>query len=457
LKLDVISRAHGDLQNLMAVTDVGTLFLDPSLRIKRFTKQVTDLFSITPADEGRPITDFTHQLEYDDLIKDARAVLAELAPVRREVRSRNGRWYETRLRPYRSADDKVDGVVITLLDVTERREVEQALRDSEQRLRREKRLVELARDPIFIWDFEDGILEWNRGSEELYGYSRDEALGKRKDQLLATVVPDSSFAALRAKLLEEGSWRGELKHRTKDGRELTVETRIQLQTVDGRRLVLESTRDVTERKLWEQRQRLLLGELSHRVKNTLAVVQAIAHRTLRDSASTEDFVERFDGRLLALAGAHNLLIKSDWQGADLSELARTQLEPYTSANPDRLRLQGEPVLLTADIATPFGLVLHELATNAAKHGALSREQGTVNVSWRISDRNNQSVLTVVWREKGGPPVKQPTASGLGSKLIDHAIPGAKISREFQTDGLVCAMELPLPAADGTIVGMGPQS
>jgi two-component system CheB/CheR fusion protein len=262
---------------------------------------------------------------------------------------------------------------------------------------------------------------------------------------------------LRAKLLEEGSWRGELKHRTKDGRELTVETRIQLQTVDGRRLVLESTRDVTERKLWEQRQRLLLGELSHRVKNTLAVVQAIAHRTLRDSASTEDFVERFDGRLLALAGAHNLLIKSDWQGADLSELARTQLEPYTSANPDRLRLQGEPVLLTADIATPFGLVLHELATNAAKHGALSREQGTVNVSWRISDRNNQSVLTVVWREKGGPPVTQPTPSGLGSKLIDHAIPGAKISREFQTDGLVCAMELPLPAADGTIVGMGPQS
>jgi two-component system CheB/CheR fusion protein len=455
LKLEVISRAHSDLQNLMAATDIGTLFLDAGLRIKRFTERVTDLFSVTPADEGRPITDFANQLEYGNLIKDARAVLADLAPVRREIRSHNGRWYDTRLRPYRTVDDKIDGVVFTFVDVTDRRQVEQALRESEQRLRQEKRLVELTRDPIFIWDFDGGVLEWNRGSEELYGYSRDEALGKRKDQLLATVVPGSSFAALRAKLLEEKSWSGELKHRTKNGRELTVESRLQLESVDGRRLVLESTRDVTERRQWEERQRLLLGELSHRVKNTLAVVQAIAHRTLRDSASTEDFVERFDGRLLALAGAHNLLIKSDWQGADLAALARTQLEPYTSANLKRLRLQGQPVLLTADIATPFGLVLHELATNAAKHGALSHEQGTVDLSWSVSARNHQRMLTVVWREKDGPPVKPPTTSGLGSTLIDHAIPGAKISREFQANGLVCTMELPLPA-DGTIGGTSPQ-
>jgi two-component system CheB/CheR fusion protein len=126
------------------------------------------------------------------------------------------------------------------------------------------------------------------------------------------------------------------------------------QEVDIRYVVTSLTRDVTERKLWEQRQQLLLGEFSHRVKNTLAVVQAIAHQTLRGSASAEDFVERFDGRLVALAGAHSLLIKSDWRGADLAALARNQLEPYTSANPDRLRLEGEPVLLPADIATPFG-------------------------------------------------------------------------------------------------------
>jgi two-component system CheB/CheR fusion protein len=452
LKLEVILRAHADLQNLLAVTDVGTLFLDPDLRIKRFSKQVTDLFSVTLADEGRPITDFANQLEYEDLIKDAQAVLAELAPVRREVRSRNGSWYDTRLRPYRTADGKIDGVVVTFLDVTERRQVEQALRESEQRLRQEKRLVELSRDPIFMWDFDGGVREWNRGSEELYGYSREEALGKRKEELLATVVPGSSFAALRAKLLEQGSWRGELRHRTKDGRELTVESRIQLESVDGRRLVLESTRDITERKRSEQRQQMLLDELSHRVKNTLAVVQSIAHQTLRGSASTEEFVERFDGRLLALAGAHSLLIKSDWQGADLAALTRNQLAPYISADPNRLRLQGEPVLLTPDVATPFGLVLHELATNAAKHGALSREQGTVSLSWTVNMRNNARVLSVIWQEQGGAPVRPPASSGLGSTLIDHAIPGATIRREFQPEGFVCTIELPLPAAEGTIGG-----
>ena len=119
----------------MAATDFGTLFLDSSLRIKRFTERVTELFSVTPADEGRPITDFTHQLEYDDLIKDARAVLSVLAPIRREMKSRSGNWYDMRLRPYRTVDDKIDGVVITFVDISDRRKVEDALRESERKLR----------------------------------------------------------------------------------------------------------------------------------------------------------------------------------------------------------------------------------------------------------------------------------------------------------------------------------
>jgi two-component system, chemotaxis family, CheB/CheR fusion protein len=130
LKLETISRAHGDLQNLMAATDFGTLFLDSGLRIKRFTERITELFSITPSDEGRPITDFAHPLEYEDLIKDARHVLSDLTPVRREARNRDGRWFDVRMRPYRTLEDKIDGVVITFVDVTERRSVVEALRDS---------------------------------------------------------------------------------------------------------------------------------------------------------------------------------------------------------------------------------------------------------------------------------------------------------------------------------------
>ena len=135
LKLDAISRAHSDLQNLIAATDIGTLFLDSSLRIKRFTDRVTELFSITQSDEGRPITDFAHRLEYDDLVRDARAVLADLTPLRREIRSRDGRWYDLRLRPYRTGDDKIDGVVITFVDISERHVAEAAVLAGEGRQR----------------------------------------------------------------------------------------------------------------------------------------------------------------------------------------------------------------------------------------------------------------------------------------------------------------------------------
>jgi two-component system CheB/CheR fusion protein len=309
LKLDAISRAHSDLENLIAATDFGTLFLDAGLRIKRFTTRITDLFRLTSADEGRPITDFAHQLEYEDLVKDARAVLADLTPIRRELRSRNGRWYDMRARPYRTMEDRIDGVVLTFVDISEGHQVEHALRESERRLGQEQHLVELSRDPIFVWDFDDGILEWNRGSADLYGYTRAEALGKPKEQLLGTTVPGSSFAELKKKLLQDGSWAGELRQRTKDGKNLIVESRLQLQSFDGRRLVLESTRDVTARRASEERQRLLMRELTHRVRNMLTVVQAIARYSLCSDLPKQQLLEHFEGRLSALAGAHTLLVQ----------------------------------------------------------------------------------------------------------------------------------------------------
>ena len=237
IKLDTVSRAHGDLQNLMAASDFGTLFLDSSLRIKRVTDRVSDIFSVTASDEGRPLSDFSHKLEYGDLPEDLRNVLANLTPIRRELRGQNGHWFDLRLRPYRTVDDRIDGVVITFQDITERRE-------SEEELRQNKQLIELARDPIFIWDLERGIKTWNRGSEELYGFTRSEAMGRNPGELLQTHVPGGSLAAVMAVLTERGTWAGTLQQRAKDGRPISVEGRLQLEVFDGRRLVLESTGEI---------------------------------------------------------------------------------------------------------------------------------------------------------------------------------------------------------------------
>ncbi len=443
LKLEAISRAHSDLQNLLAATDFGTLFLDSGLRIKRFTERATELFSITPTDEGRSISDFSHQLEYEDLISDIRKVLSDLAPVRREIRSRNSRWYDVRMRPYRTVDNKIDGVVITFVDITERLHVEEALRDSERQLRQQKRLVELSRAPIFVWEFNGGILEWNRGCEELYGYTREEALGKRKEELLHTEVPGSSIEELTNRLREEGIWSGELVQRTKSGRTLTVDAVMQLERVDGRLLALQSLRDVTDRKQWEERQQMLLRELTHRVKNTLAVVQSIAYQTMRTYPNADEFIPRFDGRLSALASAHTLLSQSRWEGADLAALIRRLLAAYAPEGSPRYRVQGEPVTLPADLATPFGLVLHELATNAAKYGALSQPGGTILASWSVNAQSDQRILQFTWEERDGPPVQPPATQSFGSALIESAIPKATVNREFRPTGLVCTIRAPL--------------
>src|SRR5262249_26034408 len=133
-------------------------------------------------------------------------VLSELAPVRREIAARNGRSYDVRMRPYRTVDDRIDGVVITFVDNTERRHTEEALRESEQQLRQQKRLGDLSREPMFVWRMTDGhIIDWNRGSEELYGYSRQQAVGRRNEDLLATTVPGSTFAELKRKLMADGA------------------------------------------------------------------------------------------------------------------------------------------------------------------------------------------------------------------------------------------------------------
>lgn len=202
---------------------------------------------------------------------------------------------------------------------------------------------------------------------------------------------------------------------------------------------------VLERKRTEEHQRLLLNELNHRVKNMLAVIQSIAVQTFRGAAAAPEARAAFESRLTALAGAHDLLTGRNWEAAGLRDvIARTGIA--CGAGAERLRLEGEDVELAPRTAVSMAMALHELCTNAGKYGALSTEEGSVRLSWRV-DGDEERRLRLVWQEQGGPPVAPPAARGFGSRLIERGLAaelGGTVELQFLPEGVRCVVDAPLP-------------
>ncbi|MBU6371090.1 MAG: PAS domain-containing protein [Alphaproteobacteria bacterium] len=322
IRLTMVSQASNDLLNLMAATEIATVFLDTDLCIKRFTPPITSLFNVHAGDEGRPIADFSHRLDYPTLIEDARAVLASLTPAERLITSQDGRHFTTRLRPYRTVDDRIEGVVVTFFDDTER------------------------------------------------------------------FAAETAFAA---------------------------------------------------------RQKLLLSEMAHRVKNTLAVVQSLIGQSLRGSTTPPAVVAELTGRLASLSRSHDLLLDTEWKGAALADLVAAQVMPHAAGA--RITASGPPVKIPAETATPLGLVLNELVTNAAKYGALSTPEGGVDLAWRIDASHNPTTVILDWREHDGPPVTAPVSRGKGLRLIEACLPATDVTLAFDRDGLRARIRLPCETED----------
>ena len=191
---------------------------------------------------------------------------------------------------------------------------------------------------------------------------------------------------------------------------------------------------------------LLIEELNHRVKNTLAILQSIATQTFRSASRAER--EKFEGRLGALAEAHNLLSTEKWQGSDLAEVIGRVLQPYLLNNPERVRMFGPAVPLSPRLAVVLSMILHEIATNAAKYGALSNETGTVVLDWEIIEASAGRQLRLIWTETGGPPVVAPVQRGFGSRLIERSARdqlGGEATVDFLPRGVVCTVTCALGA------------
>ena len=205
--------------------------------------------------------------------------------------------------------------------------------------------------------------------------------------------------------------------------------------------------DITELRDAEERQRLLVDELNHRVKNTLAAVQSLARQSMRGADSTETFMEKFEARLLALSRAHVLLAREVWQGADLKKIVSQALSPYSGEGDKRVKIKGPCIRLNPTAAVSLGMAIHELVSNAARFGALSVPDGHVDLSWDLDlEGGDQPALELLWQESKGPRIEEIGRRGFGSRLIEEAI-ARELSGEIELDlspgGAACRMRLPL--------------
>ncbi len=325
-----------------------------------------------------------------------------------------------------------------------------ALREEEDRLRL---IVEGARDiAILTFDTEGRVSTWNPGAERLLGFTADEVLGRRLDAIwvpedLAADAP----AAEMSRTLEQGRAEDERWHLCKNGTRFWASAVMAPlpATIDGRpRGFVKVIRDRTEARRERERREVLLRELDHRVKNALAVVQSVALQSGRHAPTPADFQDGLVARLRALALSHDLLRESAWEGASLNVIAERTLAAYAGpvGAAARVRVQGPAIRLAPTAAVTMNLALHELAANAAKHGALSIPEGRVELRWTL-DRTDpeRPRIDIVWRERGGPPVSPPSRRGFGSRLIERGLRrefGAEVRLDFVREGVECRISLP---------------
>ncbi len=281
----------------------------------------------------------------------------------------------------------------------------------------------------------------------MFGYAPGELIGQHVSVQNAYGPEENQrrVEGVIAQLQASGSWEGEWRNKRKDGAEFITASRINAVEINGRPHWLCVQRDITEAKKASEHQQLLINELNHRVKNTLATVQSLASQTFRGEHQDEATRRAFEGRLFALAKAHDVLTRENWEAADLGELVAQAIEPFQRDGADRFEVHGPGLRLEPRVALAIAMALHELATNAAKHGALSAPEGHVSIQWTVSPASPRH-LTLRWEERNGPVVSPPMTRGFGSRLIERSLAlelGGEVSLTYEPEGVVCVVSAPL--------------
>ncbi|WP_132251521.1 HWE histidine kinase domain-containing protein [Methylobacterium segetis] len=317
------------------------------------------------------------------------------------------------------------------------------LRRSEDRLRF---MLKAGRFGTWTLDLADRRLVASDLCKENFGRTAGDTF--TYDELLASIIPEDRarmLAAVRTSIEQQTDYDIEYAIRTPKGEVRWLQIRGQTYYhADGSPLSMAGVSiDITERKRGEEHRALLVAELSHRVKNSMATMQSIAHQTLRSASSLDEARKTLEARLQSLSAAHDVLTRESWEGATLAEIVESALRPFQAGSGRRFKASGPEVRLSPRLALAFVMALHELATNAVKYGALSTDEGRVILNWDIVDGSAPERLCLRWEELGGPPVTPPTQKGFGTRLIERALAaelGGTAEIDYRPRGVVFTVE-----------------
>ena len=454
-------------EGILELLPIATFICDSKGTILQYNRHAVAVWGAAPK-PGQTHDQFRESIRFFEMdgTPVARSLVAEVLatgkPVRdveRIVEHADGTTLivSVNIDPLRNSKGELVGAVNCFLDVTARKRADAALERSRlHALEQEQRLAatyEHAAIGISEVDPDGRFLRVNEAICGITGFSRKELMAGRLFRYTHPDDVDPDREAFRKQVGGELEFYSvEKRFIRRDGRVIWLSVRSSpIRDADSRLLyVVRVVQDVTEHKASERRQKLLMDELNHRVKNTLATVQSLASQTARAASSPAAFRERFEGRLIALSKAHDQLTMHHWDSADLREVLSGSLAPYAGAHPERVLLRGEDVVLRPRAVLTLAMAFHELATNAAKYGALSVSAGRIEINWKpVRLDNKRSVLQIDWIEKGGPPVTYPRQRSFGSKLIEGSIAaelGGTASLAFAPEGLHCEIVIPLEKA-----------
>lgn len=447
-----VLRSRRDLEDFFENSPVGLHLVAGDGTILRANQAELDLLGYAAEEYvGRAITDFhADQPVIEDILQQLSAGKKIDKRIAR-LRAKDGSIRHAQITSNaRYRDGEFVNTRCFTVDVTDQYAAYEALRTREHQLQEILNAIPAA---IYMTDAEGRITYYNEAAVEFSG--RRPTLGSdewcvtwRLYQSDGTPLPHDE-CPMAVALKEEREIRGaEAIAERPDGTRVPF---IPFPTPlrDGSGKVIGGVNmllDITTRKQAEQEQQALINELNHRVKNTLAAVQSIALQTFRASPRPEEFLVKFQGRLIALSKAHDLLTQRRWVRLGIGELLDAELDPYAIAGQERIRRDGEEIALSPRIALALGMVIHELATNATKYGSLSSAAGRIDLRWTIDKTGPSPRLDFEWRESAGPAISEPTRQGFGTRFIERSIVrdlGGELHLRFERAGLQCRFGFPL--------------